>query len=195
MRSGTIFDWNHGDIDIDVDRNIDIDRNVDIDRKKWQHDSHHRRGVKYNNDAVRNKFAKADARPADRKLDYRGRSGEQVLKPDNKPAGGGLKPGGGRFRAGGGDKRPDLGGKGPGKNRMSVKSSGTEENGTGKQANLPGQKPDLGKAKPKAKPGGGNAFDTSDGPKAKDFAKRGQASLGESRRNAESQTARGGGGS
>ena len=58
--------------------------------KKWQHDSHHRRGVKYNNDAVRNKFAKADARPTDRKLDYRGRSGEQVLKPgtgDRKPGG------------------------------------------------------------------------------------------------------------
>ena len=84
------IDWNGGDINIDVDRNIDIDRNVDIDRNKWQHDSHHRRGVKYNNDAVRNKFAKADARPTDRKLDYRGRSGEQVLKPgtgDRKPGG------------------------------------------------------------------------------------------------------------
>ena len=58
------IDWNGGDINIDVDRNIDIDRNVDIDRKKWEHDSYHRRGVKYNNDAVKNKFAKADARPA-----------------------------------------------------------------------------------------------------------------------------------
>ena len=57
--------------------------NVDINRdfKKWEHDSYHRRGVKYDNDTVRNKFAKADTRPADRKLDYRGRSGEQVLKP------------------------------------------------------------------------------------------------------------------
>ena len=35
----------------------------------------------YDNDAVRNKFAKADTRPADRKLDYRGQSGDQVLKP------------------------------------------------------------------------------------------------------------------
>ena len=103
------IDWNGGDIDIDVDRNIDIDRNVDrntnidrnVDRKKWQHDSNHRRGVKYNNDAVRNKFAKADARPTDRKLDYRGRSGEQVLKPgtgDRKP-GGVDRPGPGGDRA------------------------------------------------------------------------------------------------
>ena len=84
------IDWNGGDINIDVDRNTNIDRNVDIDRNKWQHDSHHRRGVSYKNDAVRNKFAKADTRPADRKLDYRGRSGEQVLKPgtgDRKPGG------------------------------------------------------------------------------------------------------------
>ena len=34
----------------------------------------------YDNDAVRNKFAKADTQPADRKLDYRGRSGEQVTE-------------------------------------------------------------------------------------------------------------------
>jgi hypothetical protein len=65
--------------------------------------------VSYKNDAVRNKFAKADTRPSDRKLDYRGRSGEQVLKP-GKGAG---QPGvADRARPGG--ERPDLGGKGPG---------------------------------------------------------------------------------
>ena len=166
------IDWNGGDINIDVDRNIDIDRNVDIDRNKWQHDSHHRRGVRYNNDAVRNKFAKADARPTDRKLDYRGRSGEQVLKPgtgDRKP--------GGADRPGPGGDRPNLGGKGPGqKPDVGQIQQGLKER-SGKQAALQGQKPDLGKAKPKSKPGG-NAFDRSDGPKAKDFSKRGQASLG-----------------
>ena len=166
------IDWDRGDINIDVDRNIDIDRNVDIDRNKWQHDSHHRRGVKYDNDAVRNKFAKADARPTDRKLDYRGRSGEQVLKPgkgDGKP--------GGADRPGAGGDRPNLGGKGPGqKPDVGQIQQGLKER-SGKQAALQGQKPDLGKAKPKSMPGG-NAFDKSDGPKAKDFSKRGQASLG-----------------
>ena len=160
------IDWNGGDI------NIDVDRNIDIDRKNWQHDSHHRRGVKYDNDAVRNKFAKADARPTDRKLDYRGRSGEQVLKPgtgDRKP--------GGADRPGAGGDRPNLGGKGPGqKPDVGQIQQGLKER-SGKQAALQGQKPDLGKAKPKSKPGG-NAFDKSDGPKAKDFSKRGQASLG-----------------
>ena len=165
------IDWNRGDINIDVDRNIDIDRNVDIDRNfnKWEHDSHHRRGVSYKNDAVRNKFARADTRPADRKLDYRGRSGEQVLKPGNKPGGGN--------RPGPGGDRPDLGGRGP-EQRPDIGQiqQGLKER-SGKQAALQGQKGDLGKAKAKSRPGG-NAFDRSDGPKAKDFSKRGQASLG-----------------
>ena len=165
------IDWNRGDINIDVDRNIDIDRNVNIDRNfnKWEHDSHHRRGVSYKNDAVRNKFARADTRPADRKLDYRGRSGDQVLKPGNKPGGGN--------RPGPGGDRPDLGGRGP-EQRPDIGQiqQGLKER-SGKQAALQGQKPDLGKAKAKSRPGG-NAFDRSDGPKAKDFSKRGQASLG-----------------
>jgi hypothetical protein len=46
-----------------------------------------------------------------------------------------------------------------------------------KHAALERQKPDLGKAKSKGR-SGGNAFDPSDGAKAKDFSKRGQASLG-----------------
>jgi hypothetical protein len=181
------IDWNRGDINIDVDRNIDIDRNVDIDRKKWEHDSQHRRGVKYDNDAVRNKFAKADTRPADRKLDYRGRSGEPVLRPGK----GDGKPGGGDRPGPGGD-RPDLGGKGPGqKPDVGQIQQGLKER-SGKQAALQGQKLDLGKAKSKSKPGG-NAFDRSDGPKAKDFSKRGQASLG-NRGAAEFSRPSGGGG-
>ena len=85
------FDWHHGNIDVDIDRNVNIDANRNFN--KWEHNSYHRRGVAYDNDAVRNKFANANARPTDRKLDYRGRGGDQVLKPDNKP-GGGFKPGG-----------------------------------------------------------------------------------------------------
>jgi hypothetical protein len=114
--------------------------------------------------------------PSDRKLDYRGRSGDQVLKP----GAGDLKPGDGRPDLGG---KPDLGKPGkpdigkPGKPDVGQIEKGLKERG-GKQAALNGAKPDLGKAKPKGKPGGGNAFDLNDGPKAKDFSKRGQASLG-----------------
>ncbi len=73
---------------MNIDRNVNID--ADRNFNKWEHNSYHRRGVKYENDAVRNKFAKGDTRPADRKLDYRGRSGEQIVKPgkgDGKPGG------------------------------------------------------------------------------------------------------------
>jgi Protein of unknown function (DUF3300)/Chaperone of endosialidase len=59
------IDWHHGNINIDVGR----------ESKKWTHESYHRRGVPYDNDAVRNKFAKTDTQPVDRKLDYRGWSG------------------------------------------------------------------------------------------------------------------------
>ena len=89
------FDWRRGDIRVDVDRDRNINRNVNrnvdrsgVNRSNWQHDPKHRRGVNYNNTAVKNKFAKADVRPADRKLDFRGHDGKPILKPDGKPGGG-----------------------------------------------------------------------------------------------------------
>jgi hypothetical protein len=205
------IDWNHGDINIDVDRNIDIDRNVNVDRKKWEHDSSHRRGVKYNNDAVRNKFAKAKSLPADRKLD-RGRGGEQGLRPGT----GDVKPGGDRPDLGGPGQRPDAGqiqqglkeraGQRPdaGQIQQGLKEragqrpdagqiqQGLKERG-GKQAALERQKPDLGQAKAKGRPGG-NGFDPSDGRKAKDFSQRGQASLGNRGANDFARPKGGGGG-
>ena len=168
------FDWRHGNINVDFDRNVNID--VDRNFSKWEHNSYHRRGVKYENDAVRNNFANVNTRPGDRKLDYRGRSGDQVLKPGK----GDGKPGGADRPNLGGDNRPDLGGKGerPGKRPdMGEIQQGLKER-PGKRAALEGKKPDLGGAKPKGRPGGGNAFDPGDGAKAKDFSKRGQASLG-----------------
>jgi Protein of unknown function (DUF3300)/Chaperone of endosialidase len=159
------IDWNRGDINIDVDRNIDIDRNVNVDRKSWQHDSSHRRGVKYNNDAVRNKFAKANTLPADRKLDRgRGAGGDRpdLGGPGQRPDAGQIQQGL-KERAG---QRPDAG----------QIQQGLKER-SGKQAALERQKPDLGQAKAKGRQGG-NGFDPSDGRKAKDFSKRGQASLG-----------------
>src|SRR4029453_10850245 len=159
------IDWNRGDINIDVDRNIDIDRNVNVDRKSWQHDSSHRRGVKYNNDAVRNKFAKANTLPADRKLD-RGR-GAGADRPDL--GGAGQRPDVGQIQQGLKERagqRPDAG----------QIQKGLKER-SGQQAALERQKPDLGQAKAKGRQGG-NGFDPSDGRKAKDFSKRGQASLG-----------------
>ena len=80
------FDWDRGNINVNIDRNVNrnidrnVNRNVDRNFQKWEHNSYHRRGVSYNSDAVKNKFSKGNARAAaDRKLDYRGRKGDQVL--------------------------------------------------------------------------------------------------------------------
>jgi hypothetical protein len=163
------FDWRHGNIHVDIDKNVNINKHVNRNNVKtgnWEHNPQHRKGVSYNNKQVQNKFGKDAVKSADRKLDYRGRSGEQVLKPGNKG------PGGSKGR---GDKGPDLGkgpsgGKGP--------DLGKNKGGPGKQASLEGKKPDLNKPQAKAKPKP-NAFDTSDGAKARDYSKRGQASLGD----------------
>ncbi len=161
------FDWRNGNINVDVNRNVNVERNFN----KWEHNSYHRKGVSYNNDAVRNKFANANARPTNGTLD-RGR-GELGAKPGTRPSMGQLEQGlKGPGQKPGGPGGSNLGGKpgnkpgGPGNANLG-----------GKPGTKPGQKPGPGAARPKG-PSGGNAFDPSDGPRAKDFSKRGQASLG-----------------
>lgn len=182
------FDWGHGNIRVNINKTVNINKNVyrrDVRRGNWHHDSRHRRGVNYKNKDVRNKYAKGPARSGDRKLDYRGRGGEQVLKPGGRPGGDrgrpdlGKGPGGGKRpdlgKGPGGDKRPDLG-KGPGGGKRPDLGKG--KGGAGKQAALEGKKPNLGKRPAQGRPKKKNAFDPSDGKKARDYSKRGQASLG-----------------
>jgi hypothetical protein len=158
------FDWHDHNINVDIDKNVNINKHVnkkDVKQGKWEHNPQHRKGVNYKDKSVQNKFGKDAVKSADRKLDYRGRSGEQVLKPDKKGPGGG--------------ERPDLG-KGPGDGKRP--DVGKDKGGPGKQAALDGKKPDLGKPQAKGKPKP-NAFDASDGAKARDYSKRGHASLGD----------------
>ena len=132
------FNWGRGNINVNVDRDVNVNRNINRNDAKfsnWQHNSYHRRGVSYNNDAVKNKFANANIKSGDRKLDYRGRSGEQVLKPGkgNGNLGGGERPGG---------NRPDLGGKGPGQRPDVGQRPGGNRPDLGGKG--PGQRPDVG---------------------------------------------------
>jgi Protein of unknown function (DUF3300) len=181
------FDWGRGNIRVDIDKTVNINKHVDRHNAKhgdWHHDSHHRRGVNYKNTSVQNKYAKTNIKTGDRKLDYRGRGGEQVLKPGDRPGGDrnkpdfGKGPGDGKrpdLGKGPGDKRPDLG-KGPGDKKPDL---GKGPGGAGdKRAALEGKKPDVAKRPDKA-PQKPNAFDPSDGNKARDYSKRGQASLGD----------------
>ena len=76
------FDWRHGNINVDIDKNVNINKHVNRNNVKtgnWEHNPQHRKGVSYNNKQVQNKFGKDAVKSADRKLDYRGRSGEQRL--------------------------------------------------------------------------------------------------------------------
>jgi hypothetical protein len=59
---------------------IDINRGAHVEH--WRHNPQHRRGVAYKNANVRQQFASGANRPANRgQRDFRGRDGQQVLKP------------------------------------------------------------------------------------------------------------------
>jgi hypothetical protein len=97
--------------------NINVNRPVNINTgniNNWTHNSEHRHGVRYNNTNVQQKFSKTNIGSGNQRLDFRGHSGEQVLKPGgDRPGAGDRKPGGDRPGAGtrdrpGGD-RPSAG--------------------------------------------------------------------------------------
>lgn len=74
--------------------------NINIDRNRathWEHNAQHRHGVQYRNNAVRQKFGNNNLRAgSEGRMDFRGRSGDQVLRPD-----------GGRDNLGAGGARPE----------------------------------------------------------------------------------------
>src|SRR5262249_33431586 len=92
--------------------NININRPVNINNSgnRWQHNPEHRQGVRYNNANVANRFGGNTNRGAQNRTDFRGRGGDQVLRPGGGgQAGlgdrGGNRPGAG----GGGTQRPGAG--------------------------------------------------------------------------------------
>ena len=64
--------------------NININRSVNINNigNNWQHNPAHRQGVRYNNTNVQQKFGNNNIRGGSQaRMDFRGRGGEQVLRP------------------------------------------------------------------------------------------------------------------
>jgi hypothetical protein len=204
--------WGRNDIRVNVNKNVNIN-NMNVNRNNlqlnnWQHDSYHRRGVSYKNQNVRNQFSKTNigSNKNNRNFDFRGHDGKQVLnvpnsKPGNRPDFGGKGQGG----KGQGGNRPDFGGKGQGGKGqggkgpdLGNKRPGGGGGGGGKQANLQDRKPSKPSAPSKAKrptsSKGGGAFDMRDGGKAKNYSKRGQASLGNRSSRSFSKPKGGGGG-
>jgi hypothetical protein len=104
-------DWGRGNISVVANRSANI---ANINRGKWEHNADHRHGVKYNNAAVRQKFANTDIQAGKTaRQDFRGKDGQKVLDPDrDRPAAGDRdRPGAGdRDRPAAGDRdRPAAG--------------------------------------------------------------------------------------
>lgn len=122
--AGAIFsdcNWGGGDVNIDVDKVRNVDRNFDrskVEGGKWQHDSSHRQGVAYRDNATREKFAN-NVPGAEGRRDYRGRQdqgrgqgGASVAdRAGNRGNGGGN---GGANRGGNGGANGGAGGQGLG---------------------------------------------------------------------------------
>ena len=188
--------------------NINVNRNVNVNNignnNNWSHNPAHRQGVRYNNANVAQKFGGDRANiggGAQNRMDFRGRSGQQVLQPGagnigaNRP-GGGAGPGGGNVGAnrpgggaGAGANRPGGGaGAGAGANRPGGGGGAAANRPGGGGANRPGgggaNRPGGGgggaaAARPAARPSGGGAMgNISSGRVASAQSSRGAASLG-----------------
>ena len=121
---------NWGGSNININRNVNAG-NINIGSgNTWQHNPEHRQGVRYSNTNVLQKFGgnnKIGAGSQDR-MDFRGRSGNQVLKPGggtaNLGGGGNLSGNVPGSRPGTADRtpgsRPDVGSRPSGGNRADI---------------------------------------------------------------------------
>ncbi len=159
--------------------NINVNRNTNINNinagGNWQHNPQHRQGVKYNNTGVQQKFGNNNVRGGSQdRMDFRGRSGDQVLKPGGGQAnlgdrgGAGNRPGAG---GGGAANRPAAGG---GAANRPGGGGGGAQRPSGGQRPSAGQRPAGGGGK-----GGGNALgNIQSGRTATAQSARGHASMG-----------------
>ena len=154
--------------------NINIDRgDINIGSgNRWNHRVEHRGGVRYNNRDVAQKFGRGDRAGAQQRMDFRGRDGQQVLRPDGGAnLGDRDRPGGDRAGVGdrrGGDRVADRQGRdrpGAGDRRSGDRPGAGNRPGSGNRAGQrPARRDGLGH------PGQGRA--------AMAHANRGRASMG-----------------
>jgi Protein of unknown function (DUF3300) len=159
--------------------NINVNRNTNINNinagGNWQHNPAHRDGVRYNNSNVQQKFGNNNIRNGSQgRQDFRGRSGDQVLKP------------GGGAGSGGAGNRPGTGGGGAANRPAGGGGAANRPSGGGGAANRPGgggggaQRPSAGQ-RPAGGGGrgGGNALgNIQPGRAASAQSSRGRASMG-----------------
>lgn len=180
---GGNVNWNGGNINIDRDRVT-----------HWEHNPQHRHGVQYRNDAVRQKFSNSNIRAgSEGRMDFRGRSSDQVLRPDagrgGAGAGAGARPGDRPGDRPGAGARPDRpGGDRPAAGNRPDRPGGDRARpGGGAGADRArGSAPPRAAAQPKrpspgagrAGPGRDSAFNMQAGRAASLQSQRGHASMG-----------------
>lgn len=177
---------NWGGNSINVNRSVNVN-NTNVNA--FVHKPEHRHGVKYRNDTVQQKFGK-NTSSADRKIDFRGHDGRDVLQPGKDRPGGSDRPNagdrpGGKDRPGtgplpGGNDRPGAADRPGSKDRP---NSGDRPGG-GDRSKV-ASRPDVNVPKPDGKSnrpnvgGRDNAFsNVGNGGAARAQADRGRQSLG-----------------
>ena len=142
----------------------------------WQHNPAHRQGVRYNNANVQQRFGNNNLKAgASNRMDFRGRDGQQVLRP-------------GQDRPGGGDRVGDRGGDRAG-DRGGDRATSRDRPGGGDRGNRPST---ADRAKGSAKGGGDRAKAANrGGTAARGSGSRGSALNVSSGRAAAAQSARG----
>lgn len=150
----------------------------------WQHNSAHRQGVRYNNANVQQRFGNNNLRAgASNRMDFRGRGGQQVLRP-------------GQDRPGGGDRAGDRAASRdrPGGDRGNRPGAADRARGGGDRAKAGNRA--ANRAGGAARGGGnrGGAMNISSGRAASAASARGHASLGGRGGGAASFAGRGGSG-
>jgi hypothetical protein len=151
--------WGNGNI------NVNRPRVNPLNGNNWRHRPEHRQGVRYNNGNVRQKFG-GNRGGAQNRMDFRGRGGNQVLRPGGERPGTGQRPGAGQRPSAG--QRPGGGKPSAGQRPSKGKPSAKRPSG-GKRA---AQRPSGGRR-------GGNALgNIGSGRVAHRSSARGRASIG-----------------
>jgi len=162
-------------------RNVYINHRTTNIGNGWQHNPAHRQGVRYNNANVQQRFGNSNlkAGAADR-MDFRGRDGQQVLKPGQDRPGAGDRVGDragdrGGDRQGAGDRAKAGGDRAKGGGDRAAKG-GTNKGGA-KNAGAKAGGAKGGGAKAANRGGGGGALNVSSGRSAAAASARGRASM------------------
>jgi Protein of unknown function (DUF3300)/Chaperone of endosialidase len=157
---------NWGGNNINVNRSVNVN-NVNVSGNNWQHNPAHRQGVKYNNTNVQQKFSNNNVRAGSQeRMDFRGRGGDQVVKPGS--GGANLGGSGAASRPNVADRtpanRPDAGNRpSAGANRPAAGASGAPKRDSAMGNIQSGKVANAQSARGKASVGGGGGARAASG--------------------------------